>query len=125
MARYLTDTDTDTGIQALATEAGLRERLGGCGALGLAAAFTLAATAALNTLVALATFLLVQVEFEDPRLAGLDSVGPFQTLGAVTWLGWLFVGLTATALPGSWTRSAAAGGLLLTIALPPVAAVAG
>ncbi|MCG5451005.1 GlsB/YeaQ/YmgE family stress response membrane protein [Micromonospora hortensis] len=105
--------------------AGLRERLRGYGALGLAAALPLAATAALNTLVAVATFLLLQVEFEDPRFARLDSVGPFQTLGAVIWLGWLVVGLTVTALPGAWTRTAAAGGLLLTVAVPLVAALIG
>ncbi|MFG1881941.1 GlsB/YeaQ/YmgE family stress response membrane protein [Micromonospora sp. NPDC049102] len=105
--------------------AGLRERLRGYGALGLAAAFPLAATAALNTLIAVATFLLLQVEFEDPRFARLDPVGPVQTLGAVIWLGWLLVGLTATALPGSWTRTAAAGALLLTVAVPPVAAFIG
>ncbi|MEH0933381.1 GlsB/YeaQ/YmgE family stress response membrane protein [Micromonospora sp. CPCC 205558] len=104
---------------------GLRERLRGYGALGLAAGFPLAATAALSTLVAVAAFLLLQVEFEDPRFARLDPVGPFQTLGAVIWLGWLVVGLAATTLPGSWTRTAAAGGLLLTIAVPPVAAVIG
>ncbi len=104
---------------------GLRERLRGYGALGLAAGFPLAATAALSTLVAVAAFLLLQVEFEDPRFARLDPVGPFQTLGAVIWLGWLVVGLAATTLPGSWARTAAAGGLLLTIAVPPVAAVIG
>ncbi|MFE0528405.1 GlsB/YeaQ/YmgE family stress response membrane protein [Micromonospora parva] len=105
--------------------AGIRERLRGYGALGLAAALPLAATAALSTLVAVAAFLLLQVEFEDPRFAGLDPVGPFQTLGAVIWLGWLLVGLTATVLPGAWTRTAAACGLLLTIVVPPVAALAG
>ncbi|MEW2426535.1 GlsB/YeaQ/YmgE family stress response membrane protein [Micromonospora sp. NPDC047644] len=105
--------------------AGLRERLRGYGALRLAAAFPLAATVALNTLVAVATFLLLQVEFEDPRFARLDPVGPFQTLGALIWLGWLVVGLTATALPGAWTRAAAAGGLLLTVAVPLVATLIG
>ncbi|MFG1779069.1 GlsB/YeaQ/YmgE family stress response membrane protein [Micromonospora sp. NPDC049048] len=105
--------------------AGLRERLRGYGASGLAAAFPLAATAALNTLVAVATFLLLQVEFEDPHFARLDPVGPFQTLGAAIWLGWLVVGLTATALPWAWTRTAAAGGLLLTVAVPLVAALIG
>ncbi|MFI6232728.1 GlsB/YeaQ/YmgE family stress response membrane protein [Micromonospora sp. NPDC050784] len=105
--------------------AGIRERLRGYGALGLAAAFPLAATAALNTLVAVAIFLLLQVEFEDPRFARLDSVGPFQTLGAVIWLGWLFVGLAATVRPGAWARTAAAGALLLTVAVPPVAALLG
>ncbi|MEU8126143.1 GlsB/YeaQ/YmgE family stress response membrane protein [Micromonospora sp. NPDC049049] len=105
--------------------AGLRERLRGYGALGLVAALPLAATAALNTLVAVSVFLLLQVEFEDPRFAGLDPVGPFQTLGAVIWLGWLLVAVTATALPGAWARSVAAGGLLLTVVVPPVAAVTG
>ncbi|MGW3787606.1 GlsB/YeaQ/YmgE family stress response membrane protein [Micromonospora chokoriensis] len=105
--------------------AGLRERLRGYGALGLTAAFPLAATAALNTLVAVATFLLLQVEFEDPRFDRLDPVGPVQTLGAVIWLGWLFVGLAATVLPGAWARSVAAGALLLTVAVPPVAALTG
>ncbi|MFI6783755.1 GlsB/YeaQ/YmgE family stress response membrane protein [Micromonospora sp. NPDC050276] len=105
--------------------AGLRERLRGYGALGLAAALPLAATAALNTLVAVATFLLLQVELNDPRVSGLDPAGPFQTIGAVIWLGWLVVGLTATALPGSWARTAAAGCLLLTVALPLVAALIG
>ncbi|MEO3780890.1 GlsB/YeaQ/YmgE family stress response membrane protein [Micromonospora sp. B11E3] len=105
--------------------AGLRERLRGYGALGLADALPLAATAALNTLIALAVFLLLQVEVDDPRITGLDPVGPFQTLGTVTWLGWLLVGVTATALPGRWARYAAAGGLLLTIALPPAAALTG
>ncbi|MBQ0991553.1 GlsB/YeaQ/YmgE family stress response membrane protein [Micromonospora sp. H61] len=105
--------------------AGLRERLRGYGALGLVAALPLAATAALNTLVAVSAFLLLQVEFEDPRFARLDPVGPFQTLGAVIWLGWLLVGLAATALPGAWARTVAAGGLLLTVAVPPVAAVTG
>jgi len=105
--------------------AGLRERLRGYGALGLVAALPLAATAALNTLVAVSAFLLLQVEFEDPRFAGLDPVGPFQTLGAVIWLGWLLVALSATALPGAWARSVAAGGLLLTVVVPPVAAVSG
>ncbi|WP_406060288.1 GlsB/YeaQ/YmgE family stress response membrane protein [Micromonospora sp. NBC_00860] len=105
--------------------AGLRERLRGYGALGLAAAFPLAAAAGLNTLVAVAAFFLSQVEFEDPRFAGLDPVGPVQTLGAVIWLGWLVVGLTASALPGPWARTAAAGNLLLTIGVPPVAALIG
>jgi hypothetical protein len=105
--------------------AGLRERLRGYGALGLADAFPLAATAALNTLIAFAVFLLLQVELDDPRITGLDPVGPFQTLGAVAWLAWLLVGLTATTLPGPWARYAAAAGLLLTIALPPVAALIG
>ncbi|MEU8419758.1 GlsB/YeaQ/YmgE family stress response membrane protein [Micromonospora sp. NPDC048835] len=105
--------------------AGLRERLRGYGALGLVAALPLAATAALNTLVAVSAFLLLQVEFEDPRFAGLDPVGPFQTFGAVIWLAWLLVGLTATVLPGAWARSVAAGGLLLTVTVPPVAAITG
>ncbi|MEU4556733.1 GlsB/YeaQ/YmgE family stress response membrane protein [Micromonospora violae] len=105
--------------------AGIRERLRGYGALGLVAALPLAATAALSALVAVSVFLLLQVEFEDPRFAGLDPVGPFQTLGAVIWLGWLVVGLAAMTLPGSWARTAAAGGLLLTVAVPPVAAVLG
>ncbi|RKF20951.1 GlsB/YeaQ/YmgE family stress response membrane protein [Micromonospora globbae] len=105
--------------------AGLRERLRAYGALGLADALPLAATAALNTLIALAAFLFLQVELNDPRITGLDPVGPFQTLGAAAWLGWLLVGLTATTLPGRWARYAAAAGLLLTIALPPAAALTG
>ncbi|MFY1615164.1 GlsB/YeaQ/YmgE family stress response membrane protein [Micromonospora sp. WMMD736] len=105
--------------------AGLRERLRGYGASGLVAALPLAATAALSTLVAVAAFLLVQVEFEDPRFARLDPVGPIQTLGAVIWLGWLVVGLAATALPGVWARRGAAVGLLLTIVVPPAAALIG
>ncbi|WCN81808.1 GlsB/YeaQ/YmgE family stress response membrane protein [Micromonospora sp. LH3U1] len=105
--------------------AGIRERLRGYGALGLAAAFPLSATAALNTLVTVAVFLLLQIELNDPGVTGLDPAGPFQTFGAVIWLGWLVVGLTATALPGSWTRTAAVGALLLTIAVPPVAVLTG
>ncbi|MFG1776832.1 GlsB/YeaQ/YmgE family stress response membrane protein [Micromonospora sp. NPDC049048] len=105
--------------------AGFRERLRGYGALGLADALPLAATAALNTLIAFAVFLLLQVELNDSHVTGLDPVGPFQTLGAVAWLGWLLVGVAATTLPGPWARLAAAGGLLLTIALPPVAALTG
>lgn len=50
--------------------AGLRERLRGYGALGLVAALPLAATAALNTLVAVAAFFLLQVEVEDPASPG-------------------------------------------------------
>lgn len=41
------------------------------------------------------------------------------------WLGWLVVGLTAAVLPGAWARSVAAGAVLLTVAVPPVAALTG
>lgn len=104
--------------------AGLRERLREHGALGLIAALPLTATIALNTLVAVAAFLLIHIELED-RFVELDAIGPFQTLGFVAWLGWLLVGVTAPALPRSWTRYAATGVLLVTVALPPVAALTG
>ncbi|MGI5214065.1 GlsB/YeaQ/YmgE family stress response membrane protein [Plantactinospora sp. CA-290183] len=105
--------------------AGLRQRLREYGALGLAAGLPTAATIALGTLMALAAFLLPQVEFANPRFARVESVGPVQTLGALIWAGWLLVGLVAAALPGRWARRTAAGTVLLTLLLPPVSALTG
>ncbi|MEO3817143.1 GlsB/YeaQ/YmgE family stress response membrane protein [Plantactinospora sp. B24E8] len=105
---------------------GLRERLRGYGALGLATAVPVAATLALHTLITLALFLLLQVEFADVRQAELtDRIGPVQTVGAVVWAGWLLVGLVVLALPGRWGRRAALGALLLTVVVPTVATLVG
>ncbi|MFI7608445.1 GlsB/YeaQ/YmgE family stress response membrane protein [Micromonospora sp. NPDC049366] len=105
--------------------AGLRERLRGYGALGLIAALPLAATLALNTLVTLSTFLLLQVEVSDPGAGGSATVGPVQTVGAIGWIGWLLAGLTVTALPRRWARPVATGSLLLTVLAAAVAALVG
>ncbi|NJP35892.1 hypothetical protein [Micromonospora thermarum] len=86
-------------------------------------ALPLAATAALNTLIAVAVFLLPHVELNDPRTTGLDPVGPVHTLGAVTWLGWLLVGPHRHGTARTWARRATASVLLLTTAVTPVAAL--
>lgn len=53
---------------------------------------------------------------------GVPHVGPFVSLGVVTWAAWLLAAVVIAVAPSRVARWAITLALLLTIALPPVAA---
>ncbi|MEU5782039.1 hypothetical protein [Micromonospora lupini] len=104
---------------------GLRQRVRAAGAVDLMPGVRLAAAVALLTATALAGMWTVLELRPAPPGTGEPSIGPFVSLGMVTWVGWLLAGAAQALTPGRWHRRAVAGAVLLTVALVPAAALTG
>ncbi|MGC4875013.1 hypothetical protein ACLQ26_01935 [Micromonospora sp. DT43] len=104
---------------------GLRQRVRATGATDLMPGVRLAAAVALLTATALAGVWVVLELRPAPPGFGEPSVGPFVSLGMVTWVGWLLAAAAQALTPGRWRRRAVAVALLLTVALVPAAALTG
>lgn len=103
---------------------GLRQHVRAARSIGLTAgvpAAALFATAAAATLAA-AWLLLVEVSATSPDYL-VVRFGPFLSLGAAVWIGWLVAGAAALMLPGRAARGAVLAALVLTVAVVPVAAL--
>ncbi|GAB3942027.1 hypothetical protein GCM10027614_28350 [Micromonospora vulcania] len=83
----------------------------------------LAAAVALLTAITLAGMWTVLELRPAPPGSGEPSVGPFVSLGIVTWVGWLLAAAAHALAPGRWHRRAVALAVLLTVALVPAAAL--
>ncbi|MEV4822923.1 hypothetical protein [Micromonospora sp. NPDC049274] len=104
---------------------GLRQRIRAAGATDLMPGVRLAAAVALLTASTLAGMWTVLELRPAPPGFGEPSVGPFVSLGMVTWVGWLLAAVAQALTPGRWHRRAVAAALLLTVALVPAAALTG
>ncbi|MER7419150.1 hypothetical protein ABT346_20605 [Micromonospora peucetia] len=104
---------------------GLRQRLRAAGAADLIPGVRLAAVLAFLTATALAAVWSVLELHPPPAKWGVPSAGPFVSLGIGVWAAWLLAAVVYAAAPGRWTRRAVALALLLTVAVVPVAALAG
>lgn len=104
---------------------GLRQRARAAGATDLMPGVRLAAAVALLTASTLAGMWTVLELRPAPPGFGEPSVGPFVSLGMVTWVGWLLAAAAQALTPGRWHRRAVAVALLLTVALVPAAALTG
>ena len=102
---------------------GLRQRLRAAGITGLAAGVRLAALLSIVTASALAGVWGAAELHPTPAEWGIPHFGPFVSLGVVAWAGWLLVAVVTAVAPSRVTRLAITLALLLTVALPPVAAV--
>ncbi|MFV2111048.1 hypothetical protein ACFHW0_01750 [Micromonospora sp. LOL_025] len=104
---------------------GLRQRLRAAGAADLIPGVRLAAVLAFLTATALAAVWSV-LELHPPRTEwGVPNAGPFVSLGIGAWAAWLLAAVVHAVAPGRWTRRAVALALLFTVAVVPVAALAG
>ncbi|MEU4779950.1 hypothetical protein [Micromonospora sp. NPDC023633] len=104
---------------------GLRQRLRAAGAADLIPGVRLAAVLAFLTATALAGA-WSGLELHPPMAQwGVPHAGPFVSLGIGVWAAWLLAAAVHAAAPGRWTRHAVALALLLTVAVVPVAALAG
>ncbi|RLK12162.1 hypothetical protein DER29_5439 [Micromonospora sp. M71_S20] len=104
---------------------GLRQRLRAAGAADLIPGVRLAAVLAFFTATALAAVWSV-LELHPPRAEwGVPNAGPFVSLGIGVWAAWLLAAVAHAVAPGRWTRRAVALALLSTVAVVPVAALAG
>ncbi|WP_410815701.1 hypothetical protein [Micromonospora sp. 050-3] len=102
---------------------GLRQRLRAAGVTDLIPGVRLAALLALVTASALAGVWGTAELHPPPVEWGVPHVGPFVSLGVVTWAAWLLAAVVIAVAPSRVARWAITVALLLTIALPPVAAV--
>jgi hypothetical protein len=103
----------------------LRERIRARNARGLEAGVPVAATLSLATAAFLATVWLLWVETRwDPNHPGLGAVpvGPFQSVAAFVWIGWIAAAVAHTLRPGLVGRLFVAGALVGTVAIWPVCA---
>lgn len=104
---------------------GLRQRLRAAGAADLIPGVRLAAVLAFLTATALAAVWSV-LELRPPPVEwGVPAAGPFVSLGIGVWAAWLLAAVVHAVAPGRWTRWALALAVLLTVAVAPVAALAG
>ncbi|WP_406071879.1 hypothetical protein [Micromonospora sp. NBC_01638] len=101
---------------------GVRQRLRAAGVASLVPGVRLAALLALVTASALAGVWGTAELHPPPVEWGVPHVGPFVSLGVVTWAAWLLAAVVIAVAPSRVARWAIALALLLTIALPPVAA---
>ncbi|MET7946625.1 hypothetical protein [Micromonospora sp. NPDC005324] len=101
---------------------GLRQRLRAAGVTDLIPGVRLAALLALVTASALAGVWGTAELHPPPVEWGVPHVGPFVSLGVVTWAAWLLAAVVIAVAPSRVARWAIIVSLLLTIALPPVAA---
>ncbi|MEU8392460.1 hypothetical protein [Micromonospora sp. NPDC048843] len=101
---------------------GLRQRLRATGVTDLIPGVRLAALLALVTASALAGVWGTAELHPSPVEWGVPHVGPFVSLGVVTWAAWLLAAVVIAVAPSPVARWAISLALLLTIALPPVAA---
>ncbi|MEU7655489.1 hypothetical protein AB0C42_26255 [Micromonospora taraxaci] len=104
---------------------GLRQRLRAAGVTGLIPGVRLAALLALVTASGLAGVWGTAELHPPPTEWGVPHVGPFVSLGVVTWAAWLLAAAVIAVAPSRIARWAITLALLLTIALPPVAAALG
>ncbi|MBQ1014014.1 hypothetical protein KBX53_24320 [Micromonospora sp. M51] len=102
---------------------GLRQRLRAVGVTGLVAGVRLAALLSLVTASALAGVWGAAEQHPPPAEWGVPHVGPFVSLGVVAWAAWLLVAVVTAVAPSRVARLSITVALLLTLALPPVAAV--
>ncbi|MEV0398016.1 hypothetical protein [Polymorphospora rubra] len=104
---------------------GLRQHLRVAGPDVVAGAH-LAAVLALATAVALAAIWLVYFELgpREPLPAPL-GFGPFRSLGAVSWIAWIAVGLAAVVAPRRWVRIGIGAAIVLTGAVVPASVLTG
>ncbi|MGW2624792.1 hypothetical protein [Micromonospora taraxaci] len=102
---------------------GLRQRVRASGVIHLVPGVRLAAVVALLTAITLAGTWTVLELHPAPPNSGEPSVGPFVSLGIVTWVGWLLAAAAQALAPGRWHRRAVALAVLLTVALVPAAAL--
>ncbi|MEW2429061.1 hypothetical protein AB0877_13705 [Micromonospora sp. NPDC047644] len=101
---------------------GLRQRLRAAGVTDLIPGVRLAALLALVTASALAGVWGTAELHPPPVEWGVPHVGPFVSLGVVVWAAWLLAAVVLAVAPGRVARWAITLALVLTIALPPVAA---
>ncbi|MER7589657.1 hypothetical protein ABTW72_19190 [Micromonospora sp. NPDC127501] len=101
---------------------GLRQRLRAAGVTDLIPGVRLAALLALVTASALAGVWGTAELHPPPAEWGVPHVGPFVSLGVVAWAAWLLAAVVIAVAPSRVARWAITLALLLTIALPPVAA---
>ncbi|WP_330438478.1 hypothetical protein OHB44_25720 [Micromonospora sp. NBC_00821] len=101
---------------------GLRQRLRAAGITDLIPGVRLAALLALVTASALAGVWATAELHPPPVEWGLPHVGPFVSLGVVAWAAWLLAAAVIAVAPSRVARWAITLALLVTIALPPVAA---
>ncbi|MBQ1030790.1 hypothetical protein KBX26_12395 [Micromonospora sp. C97] len=102
---------------------GLRQRLRAAGVTGLIPGVRLAALLSLVTASALAGVWGAAEQHPPPAEWGVPHVGPFVSLGVVAWAAWLLVAVVTAVAPSRVARLSITVALLLTLALPPVAAV--
>ncbi|MEU8128036.1 hypothetical protein AB0B68_12525 [Micromonospora sp. NPDC049049] len=101
---------------------GLRQRLRAAGVTDLIPGVRLAALLALVTASTLAGVWGTAELHPPPAEWGVPHVGPFVSLGVVTWAAWLLAAVVIAVAPSRVARRAITFALVLTIALPPVAA---
>ncbi|MEH0928275.1 hypothetical protein [Micromonospora sp. CPCC 205558] len=101
---------------------GLRQRLRAAGVTDLIPGVRLAALLALVTASALAGVWGTAELHPPPVEWGVPHVGPFVSLGVVAWAAWLLAAVVIAVAPSRVARWAITVALLLTLALPPVAA---
>ncbi|MGC5309080.1 hypothetical protein [Micromonospora zamorensis] len=101
---------------------GLRQRLRAAGVTDLIPGVRLAALLALVTASTLAGVWGAAELHPPPVEWGVPHVGPFVSLGVVAWAAWLLAAVVIAVAPSRVARWAITLALLLTIALPPVAA---
>ncbi|MGC4758464.1 hypothetical protein [Micromonospora trifolii] len=104
---------------------GLRQRLRAGGVTDLIPGVRLAALLALVTASALAGVWGTAELHPPPVEWGVPHVGPFVSLGVVAWAAWLLAAAVIAVAPSRVARWAITFALLLTVALPPVAAALG
>ncbi|MEO3769180.1 hypothetical protein [Micromonospora sp. B9E7] len=103
----------------------VRERLRAAGAGGLLPGVRLAAVLAFVTATALSGLWAGAEQIVDPADRSVPAVGPFVSVGIVVWSAWLLAGAVDALAPVRWTRLAIIVALLLTVAVVPVADLAG
>ncbi|WP_327041580.1 hypothetical protein OG400_32220 [Micromonospora ureilytica] len=102
---------------------GLRQRLRAAGVASLTPGVRLAALLSMVTASVLAgvwgatELHPANIEWDVPH------VGPFVSIGVIAWAGWLLAAIATAVAPRRVARLAIALALLLTLALPPLAAV--
>ncbi|MGC4864143.1 hypothetical protein ACLQ3B_01755 [Micromonospora sp. DT53] len=101
---------------------GLRQRLRAAGVTDLIPGVRLAALLALVTASALAGVWGTAELHPPPVEWGAPHVGPFVSLGVVAWAAWLLAAVVLAVAPSRFARWAITLALLLTVALPVVAA---
>jgi hypothetical protein len=103
---------------------GLRQHLRAAGSTGLAGGVPVAAMLAMGGAVTLAVAWLLLVEVHaTPADVMMVRFGPFQSLGAAVWMGWLAAGVAALTVSGRVARGFVLAALALTVAVVPAAAL--
>ncbi|MEV4496509.1 hypothetical protein AB0J84_12470 [Micromonospora arborensis] len=101
---------------------GLRQRLRAAGVTDLIPGVRLAALLSMVTASALAGVWGVAELHPPPAEWGVPHLGPFVSLGVVTWAAWLLTAAVTAVAPIRIARLTITLALLLTVALPPLAA---